>query len=106
MTKDLNPKDKEIILKDFEIESTHEDISEEELLDLLTEQVAYLIDRRLDFLLSLLYRLDIEEKKIKVVLYNQDLIEPARGLAQLILDRQKERNRTKEKYKTEGDGTW
>ena len=106
MTKDLNPKDKAIILKNFEIESTDQDISEEELLDLLTKQVAYLIDRRLDFLLSLLYRLDIEEKKIKVVLYNQDIIEPARGLAQLILDRQKDRIRTKAKYKSKGDGTW
>lgn len=106
MSYNLDSRDKAIILQNFELEVHGENISEEELLDLLTDQVSFLIDRKLDFLLSLLYRLDIEEHKIKIVLYNQEVIEPARGLAQLILERQKERNRTKTEYKSKGDGTW
>ena len=102
----LEPKDKALIISNFEIEGADPGISEGELLDILTSQVEYLMDRRLDYLLSLLYRLDILEPKIKAVLYNQEIIAPARGLAQLILERQKERVATREKYKTGGDGSW
>lgn len=104
---ELESRDKELIISSFEIEGADADgVSEDELLNILTQQVAYLMDRRLDYLLSLLYRLDILEPKIKAVLYNQEIIEPARGLAQLIMDRQKERVATRAKYKTEGDGSW
>ena len=103
---ELEPRDKELIISNFEIEGTEATVSEDELLDILTSQVEYLMDRRLDFLLSLLYRLDILEPKIKAVLYNQEIIEPARGLAKLILDRQKERIATRSKYKVKGDGSW
>jgi len=102
----LEPRDKALIISNFEIDGTDSDVSEDELLNILTSQVEYLMDRRLDYLLSLLYRLDILEPKIKAVLYNQEIIAPARGLAQLILDRQKERVATRAKYKTEGDGSW
>jgi len=102
----LESRDKELIISNFEIEGADAAVSEEELLDILTSQVEYLLDRRLDFLLSLLYRLDILEPKIKAVLYNQEIIAPARGLAILILDRQKERVATRSKYKVDGDGSW
>ncbi len=106
MTVELEPKDKELIISDFEIEGADSDVSEDELLDILTSQIEYLMDRRLDYLLSLLYRLDVLEPKIKAVLYNQEIIAPARGLAKLILDRQKERVATRARYKAEGDGSW
>lgn len=103
---ELQPKDKALIIRNFEIQGADEDVSEDELLDILTSQVEYLMDRRLDYLLSLLYRLDVLEPKIKAVLYNQELIAPARGLAKLILDRQRERIATREKYSNPGDGSW
>lgn len=103
---ELELRDKELIISNFEIEGADAAVSEAELLDILTSQVEYLMDRRLDYLLSLLYRLDILEPKIKAVLYNQEIIAPARGLAQLILDRQKERVTTRSKYKVDGDGSW
>ena len=103
---ELEPRDKALIISNFEIAGADSGISEDELLDILTSQVEYLMDRRLDYLLSLLYRLDILEPKIKAVLHNQEIIAPARGLAKLILDRQKERVATRTKYKTEGDGSW
>lgn len=102
----LQQRDKAQIIRNFEIEGAGDDVSEDELLDILTGQVEYLMDRRLDYLLSLLYRLDVLEPKIKAVLYNQELIAPARGLAKLILDRQKERVATREKYSAPGDGSW
>ena len=106
MNVELEARDKELIISNFEIEGADAGVSEDELLDILTSQVEYLMDRRLDYLLSLLYRLDVLEPKIKAVLYNQEIIAPARGLARLILDRQKERVATRSKYKSEGDGSW
>ena len=106
MENKLEIKDKELIISSFEIEGTDSNISEDELLNILTSQIEYLMDRRLDYLLSLLYRLDILEPKIKAVLYNQEIIAPARGLAQLIIDRQIERVATRAKYKNSGDGSW
>ena len=106
MSESLKRKDKELIIQNFEIQGAEGDISEAELLDILTSQVAFLMDRKLDYLLSLLYRLDVLEPKIKAVLYNQEIIEPARGLAKLILERQKERVATRSKYSDEGDGSW
>jgi len=103
---ELQQRDKALIIQNFEIEGAEDDVSEDELLDILTSQVEYLMDRRLDYLLSLLYRLDVLEPKIKAVLYNQELIEPARGLAKLILDRQKQRVATRTKYSSPGDGSW
>ncbi|MCB0584494.1 MAG: hypothetical protein KDD06_04100, partial [Phaeodactylibacter sp.] len=59
---------------------------------------------RLEFLLSLMYRLDIDEKKVHFALspYSE---EPANiALSRLILERQKQRAFTKQHYKQEDLG--
>ena len=88
-----------LIVRDFDLEIGDDPLTEEDLFNLLANEVAYMIERRLDFLLSLMYRLDIEEQAIRKALA-PDAPELANiGLAKLILQRQKDRIFTKMKYK-------
>ena len=89
----------ELVVRDFGLELHKEVLTEEELLQLLSDVVADMIERRLEFLLSLMYRLDIDEKKVNFAL-SPLCEEPANvALAKLILDRQKQRAFTKQYYK-------
>ncbi|MFK7936287.1 MAG: hypothetical protein AB8G22_22420 [Saprospiraceae bacterium] len=91
----------DLIVRDFALEAPDREFTEEELLDYMAEVVAQMIDRKPDFLFSLLYRLDVEEHKINMALAPA-AGEPANvGLARLILERQKQRVFTKQFYKTE-----
>lgn len=95
----FSKKDTALIVRNFELETTEESLSEEELLELLTHQVAYMIEYKMDYLLSLLYRLDVLEHKINHALSPVAIDPPAIGLAKLILERQKQRVATKKEYK-------
>jgi len=101
----FSKKETSIIVRNFELETSKDTLSEEELLVLLTEQVAYMMEYKMDYLLSLLYRLDVLEHKINHVLSPVAIDSPAVGLAKLILERQKLRVATKQEYKpkTEDD---
>lgn len=72
-------------------------LDEPAVLELFTKRVEELIASDLDLLLSSLYRLDVEEYKIQRAL-RSTTVPPAQGIAQLIIDRQKERLRTKKQY--------
>jgi len=96
---------KDLIFRDFDMEAVEDQLTEEELFDILADQIAYMIEYRIDFLLSLMYRLDVLEPKINKAL-SPNAPEPANvGLARLVLERQKERIRTKQTYKSKDDGT-
>jgi len=69
----------------------------EDLINALAERVAYMLDKEPGLLFSTLYRLDVLEHKINAVLHGSSE-DPARGLARLIVERQKE------KLKTRGTG--
>ena len=104
MNKDKLASTTELIIRDFELEPQGKALTEEELLRLLSDTVAEMIERRLEFLLSLMYRLDINEKKVHFAL-SPFCEEPANmALAKLILERQKQRAFTKEYYKQEDLG--
>lgn len=101
----------ELIVRDFALEHPEREFTEAELLEYLAEVIAQLIDRKPDFLFSLLYRLDVEEHKINMALAPA-AGEPANvGLARLVLERQKQRIFTKQFYQAEklddlGDLAW
>lgn len=88
-----------VISRNFEIEVGDNGISEEELLQQLADQIAYMIEYRIDFLMSLMYRLDILEHKINAALSPASPLPANLALAHLIIDRQKERIETKKTYK-------
>ncbi len=94
----------ELIRRDFDLETTGETITDEELLRLLADQIDWLIERRMEWLLSLMYRMDIDEAKVQFAL-TPFAPEPANiGLARLVLERQKKRAETKLNYKPEDLG--
>lgn len=64
-------------------------ISREKIIAALSERISQLIAGNPDQLFSMLYRLDISEKKIKLVLLQQENI--ALHLAELIYERQLEK---------------
>jgi hypothetical protein len=75
--------------------------TEEELVQILAERIGEMLERQPEQLMSLLYRLDVLEEKIKPVMH-PDAPEPANvGLARLVVDRQKLRIATKQSVKTE-----
>ena len=80
-------------------------LNEPALLDLFTERIEEMIRHDLGLLLSSLYRLDVLEHKIQAVLQSPD-IPTARGLAQLIIDRQKEKIKTRKEYSTGKKKEW
>jgi hypothetical protein len=95
----------ELIYHDLNIENNRE-LSEDQWLEIITDRVSWLLENDKDLLLSYLYRLDIEEQKIDKALtpFEED---PAHiGLAKLILDRQKQRIATKQKYKVDPIEGW
>jgi len=89
---------KDLIKKDFDLEIKSDSISEEELIKLLAIELEFLIDRRMEYLFQILYRLDVNEGKVNDALgLTHD--EPAHiALAKLIVERQKKKAETRIKY--------
>jgi hypothetical protein len=89
-----------LIARDFELSPfAPEAISEAELLRVLSDHIADMIERELEALLSTLYRMDIDEGKVHFAL-SPFCEEPANiALARLVLEREKQRAFTKKHYK-------
>ena len=88
----------DLIARDFPIENTDGEITEEKLLELLAEQIAFLIEHKMEFLMSLLYRLDVDERKVDFALSPLSPNPPHLAIAALVLERQKQRAFTKMTY--------
>ena len=81
------------------------ELSDEEMIDIISVRVEQLFKADPDLLMSYMYRLDVLEKKIKAAL--QVSLEPVHlTFAKLIWERQKERMQTKKKYKQDPIEGW
>lgn len=80
-------------------------LDEAALLDLFTTRVEELMRDNLDLLLSSLYRLDVDEDKIEQALHSSH-VPAARGIATLIIERQKEKIQTRKKYASDKKDSW
>ena len=99
MPNDTEKETQDLIQRDFGLATTGEELDQEEFFDLLADQVAYMIERNLEELLSLMYRMDINEAKVHRAL-NPGNPEPANvAIAKLVMERQKQRVETKRHYK-------
>lgn len=98
-----------LVREPFDLQNTPPPADEQELLTLLADRIAELLERQPEYLMSMLYRLDVLEKKIRPVM-QPDAPEPANwGLARLVLERQKQRAATKRTVKPpplEGMDDW
>ena len=99
MQEEVNQRTAELIVRDFELSAPEQEVGEEELFAMLAEQIAYMIEDRLEYLLSLMYRLDISEAKVNFALSPMAPELPHIGLARLVMERQKQRISTKLEYK-------
>lgn len=73
--------------------------TEEELLNLLSEQIQHLMVHDREQLWSLFYRLDVTDEALRFVLNNTPSEQQSIALGRLVLERQKKRMETKMKYK-------
>ena len=88
-----------LIAQDFGLVNANSPFTEAELLEAVANRVAEMLAENKDLLLSYMYRLDIDEGKIRFAL-SPLANEPAyMALARLILNRQKQRAITKLSYK-------
>lgn len=86
----------DLIQKNFGLEAPSG--SEAQLERWLEERISWMLDHETDLLFSTLYRLDVDEIKIKNVLHHAPAMPIAAGLAKLVLERQRDRHATKQNY--------
>ncbi len=95
----------EIIYNQLQLDS-QETVSDEKLLEVISEKVAWYLQNDPDLLMSYLYRLDVAEHKINQALSFHAEEEPNIGIGKLILERQKQRWDSKKKYKVDPIEGW
>ena len=84
-----------IVNRDFEVD----DISTESLLrERLIEAFAYLLDNDISKMMTILYRTDVDEEKLKRLLISNADLPSAAVIADAYISRQKEKVETRKKY--------
>ncbi len=99
------PPDKEFIVavqRDWTIQ-LNESATEEQLLHALAGRVNHLIQYNFSILLSLLYRIDISEQKLRQLLHGNPKADAGIFIAHLILERQKQKVKTREQFSRRDD---
>lgn len=86
------------VLRELDFTLPHENPNWEELLDAITQQVAFMLTSKTEALMQALYRLDVREYKLRAVLDHEAPENWAASIARLIVDREKERLMWREKY--------
>ena len=76
-------------------------LSLEELKKYLAEKIAVMIEKNFDLLLSSLYRIDIDENKVKELFSGKIRGDIPERLASLIIERQLQKLYYRNKYKSE-----
>ncbi len=95
----------QLIYDDLQLEVAN-DATEQEVLDVIAIRVEFFLENDKDLLLSYLYRLDIDERKITDTLHPNALVPAHIGIAKLIMNRQKQRVETKQKYQVDPIEGW
>ncbi len=74
-----------------------------QLKEQLVAYINELITNDFSALVQLLYRVDVDEKKLKDLLQQNQLTDAATTIAGLIMERQIKKNETRKKFKTPND---
>jgi hypothetical protein len=78
-------------------------VSENELARLLAERINELIKNDMNFLITALYRIDVDEKKIREMLTKNKGTDAALIIAHLVIERQKQKIKTRSMFKPRVD---
>lgn len=107
MADSLFTETRDLIIRDFNLDVKTGLESEEALLDHLADVIAYYIEKnRLEYLFQILYRLDVDERKMESA-FAADNPEPANiSLAKAIIQREKQRVKTRREFKSKDPIDW
>jgi len=72
-----------------------EEVNSDQLLKAIQERVHHLLEFQPELLFSYLYRLDVEESKVRFIIEASQISNKVEALSKLIFDRQMMRYRTK-----------
>ena len=75
-----------------------QDISADQLADILAEHINDLIDRNFNKLVNLLYRIDVNESKLRQML-NENSTDAGKIIARLIIERQLQKIASRESFR-------
>lgn len=87
-----------LVTKDFQLPEIKEAFSEEKALHILTKAISQLMDRNLERLLQVCYRVDLAENKLKQILHESEPDQVAADLAKALWDRQKQKVEIRRRY--------
>lgn len=79
---------------------------DDQLIDFMSRRIEELMAGEFESLMSMMYRLDVDERKIRKALSPANPENPATSLARLIVLRQKKRMATKKKYQPPSIDDW
>lgn len=89
-----------------EPELSDTDAADDQLIAFMSKRIEELMAREFESLMSMMYRLDVDEQEIRKALAPTNLENPATSLARLIVLRQKKRMATKRKYQPPEIDDW
>ncbi len=101
-----NADTRDLILRDFELAEPEKPLSDEQMIAYLADAIAYMMEHRMDFLMSLLYRLDVSEGKIAHAMLPGNPLPAHIALADAVWERQKERMATKKAFSEQNPTKW
>lgn len=87
-----------LITKDFELPEIKEEFSEEKAIQILAKAISQLMDRNLERLLQVCYRIDLAENKLKQILHESEPDQVAADLARALWERQKQKVEIRRRY--------
>ena len=89
-----------VLMQSRDLKGTNDQEDDQEtLIKFMAQRIEEMMSGDFEALMSMMYRLDVAESKIRQALAPGNLENPARGLAKLIIERQKQRMETREKYR-------
>jgi hypothetical protein len=91
-----------LITKDFQLPEVKEEFDEEKAVQILAKAISQLMDRNLERLLQICYRIDLSENKLKQILHESEPDHVATDLAKALWDRQKQKVEIRRKYSEDG----
>ncbi len=101
MSQSLSEETYALVAKDFTLPEVREQFSEEAALQVLTRAISQLMDRNLERLLQICYRIDLSENKLKQILHESEPDRVASDLAKALWDRQKLKVEIRRRYSGE-----
>jgi hypothetical protein len=98
MSRSISEETYALVLKDFQLPDIVDDFSEEKAVEVLTKAISQLMDRNLEKLLQVCYRVDLSEMKLKQILHESEPDRVASDLARALWERQKQKVEIRKKY--------